>query len=1493
MAAALSVACGQPFRIATSGSQRGRDGDSAFDEGATYFEAKRYKDAIPKEQIAVKLMDLAADNAGQVDTWVLCATVGVGAQDARIFETATAREGICLLLLDWSQTSLPPLATLLGIAAEQTKDFFRVHLPGAAQAVCDAVDHIANAADFGPHSKKLLDDLHKSSMGLGLAKSVNRRWLESLFSNRILAQQLLGQFLAPGDPKALALFTRKDLEASMRRAFVGAPKNSAFVVMGDEGVGKSWLVAKAWLETRPSSMLAIATAADLQDPADLHDVEDFVIRLLIPQTGNDNTEASKTRWKRRLKNWEANPAPSNIRLTLWIDGLEQAPRFPWARWIGAAALFLEKRGCRLVVTTRSAHYGQWRNALSLEPERIVVPNWTPEELISILRSRGIDGNTLNPDVFSTLRNPRILAIAVELLDARSIVSMNELSVGRLLFEHVRQSDQTRATPLSGAEFAKTLQELAAGIVNKLKSDQLDDLRLVDTRMSERIRDASSSRIFKPLEGDPDLYTIQEDGLQLALGLWLVSALEQHLRNNRNPAQKLAAMLEPISALDMTAEVVACAVEIACLQDSCSVVVTSALLRSFVSLQNAQDPSPEALAALARKAPEAFLQALEDAALSTQHINNIDWLLLALHESRSDTHVWNAIANRVPRWLATHSLSPDQKTSSADSQGNPEKTAEERAKASAQIEKAVSALTDGERALLETHLRRNDQVDPEDLHRYAFRLLAGKPLAEFALSFVAWAFGQALNSSFFAPREEFEHLIRMNISDWTATRDALHEQTAEFLGESPSRTGAWALVAIQRATGDAADARMQRNLVEELTRDHTKFPSWRLIESYCETDPCDPSSTRGERVTQTAQRFEALQESEFRRALGVSAEDHFFLDTLPAMARFEPEAAIATIRRLAKDASQREEPGRRLAIFALLSHSAIFDDELVDAFVEVAKSIDPRAHDDVRETWVSAQYALLTALPHLDGESQLKAIRNVRGQNLLFSLLESLEPADVQTVEDSLREAVNAGDEDMQTRVLAVINYTRAPLSSAAKTLVAGLLESGRAMIRTQALGVIAKSDDSSLLRLVAESDWTSEALNPDKDVYEVFFGSTVLLKAASAGLIGAEAALDRIALSHYGRAAILFGPKVAAAVAKRVSDALILGMGFRQFPNLPDVEKQSLQPEDQTPSLVQITDVSAADEPEPAETDRDFAARQKRAQVAYREFSNDLTSANARFILTDLGFDGVASVIAERPDLVDAWVDGLIGSAEPTRRALQLFAVQLMRAIAPSHPDRALALWGAIEHLEPIVRYVTGPARIPVDRLALWHCAGLPELRARCFRQLDEASSDYAIAVEVLAAFSAGHAKEVAEYVDALLQAEEPSKIARALMVSGFSDVNSHADAVLSRFPADEQGFIGTAAAAARYAYERNAWSRHWHAVMATATDPEDFWRHSILLEKIVDGRIVLWQQNDAIGETYRRFFATVEGRIGSRIQKWDDKRRKKLFGDTIPIAAYLPAHHS
>ncbi|EIN00482.1 hypothetical protein WQE_13756 [Paraburkholderia hospita] len=53
----------------------------------------------------------------------------------------------------------------------------------------------------------------------------------------------------------------------------------------------------------------------------------------------------------------------------------------------------------------------------------------------------------------------------------------------------------------------------------------------------------------------------------------------------------------------------------------------------------------------------------------------------------------------------------------------------------------------------------------------------------------------------------------------------------------------------------------------------------------------------------------------------------------------------------------------------------------------------------------------------------------------------------------------------------------------------------------------------------------------------------------------------------------------------------------------------------------------------------------------------------------------------------------------------------------------------------------------------------------------------------------------------------------------------------------DKSGFLHDAYKAPSYALERHQWSRYWARQIQIASTPVDFWRASVLLAKIVDGR--------------------------------------------------------
>ena len=170
--AALSEIAGQPFRLASSGSQRGRDGESSFDAGAIYFEAKLYSGRLPKDPVLSRITEAGLGVRGHnVDVWVLASTQEVSAQHCELYRLAAERLGMGLLLLDWSHLSLPPLAVALAAGSEGTSGFFarQPNAGSSLQAVTRILDAITKHRGYRDYADKLRAKACSPAIGVSLA----------------------------------------------------------------------------------------------------------------------------------------------------------------------------------------------------------------------------------------------------------------------------------------------------------------------------------------------------------------------------------------------------------------------------------------------------------------------------------------------------------------------------------------------------------------------------------------------------------------------------------------------------------------------------------------------------------------------------------------------------------------------------------------------------------------------------------------------------------------------------------------------------------------------------------------------------------------------------------------------------------------------------------------------------------------------------------------------------------------------------------------------------------------------------------------------------------------------------------------------------------------------------------------------------------------------------------------------------------------------------
>lgn len=223
LAAALTEIAGVPFRLAGSGSQFGLDGKAAYETDGVCFEGKRYDGDIPRTEVLAKIADLSIRDTSYTDLWVLGATTEVKTQLVDEVRALARKDGVAVLILDWTDTGLPPLAAALAMARTAAAKFLKDHLNSHAlqDKGIAALTAIGESKDFTTSAARILAKVKEPTIGISIAGRANIDWLAGVFSSRKLARRFLGQPLSPGERPAGELAGRDALAGKLKPFLTG------------------------------------------------------------------------------------------------------------------------------------------------------------------------------------------------------------------------------------------------------------------------------------------------------------------------------------------------------------------------------------------------------------------------------------------------------------------------------------------------------------------------------------------------------------------------------------------------------------------------------------------------------------------------------------------------------------------------------------------------------------------------------------------------------------------------------------------------------------------------------------------------------------------------------------------------------------------------------------------------------------------------------------------------------------------------------------------------------------------------------------------------------------------------------------------------------------------------------------------------------------------------------------------------------------------------
>ena len=544
------------------------------------------------------------------------------------------------------------------MASAKVQDFLRNHTeaPKSLTKVEDALAAVENAPSFNGHAERIRAILRDPTLGMATARQTNAKWLTDTFSSKQLARERFRQPLSPSDAANGSVLHRENLVAELHPFLTGEPNRRILYVIGGEGNGKSWLVAQSWswLSVEEKPLMVILNPNAFADTAEQNDVQELLISALIEQTGYHVRDTMREKWSKILDRWREHPA-ERLRLAVFIDGLNQRPEKDWARVAEKFASELDQIGGQLIVTVRTQYNrDRVQRRLSRDHKEVEIPEWTEQERDRILAGRGIIATNLQPKVAASLLNPRLLGIALELLEGDDLAGLEELSVNRLLFEHIRANEQDAPVQQSANEFVLRLQNHANEVISRISSSHGDDPTVFDYDLQA----VAEGRFYRTVEGYPSRYKLDEDGLILALGFAVIDRLYSASHSDRDLDEAVEEIIEPIAALDRTANVVLAALTVTCL-DNVDPKIAATLIRVFADLQNPDVNEFNPFARLARICPSPFTEAAHSLCLSGGHQNNFDWVQEALMLAREDENAWKIIFKEIQTWLSYYSLAPER------------------------------------------------------------------------------------------------------------------------------------------------------------------------------------------------------------------------------------------------------------------------------------------------------------------------------------------------------------------------------------------------------------------------------------------------------------------------------------------------------------------------------------------------------------------------------------------------------------------------------------------------------------------------------------------------------------------------------------------------------------------------------------------------------------------------------------------------------------------
>ncbi|MYB55749.1 MAG: hypothetical protein F4X51_05100 [Gemmatimonadetes bacterium] len=660
-AALLSRLLDVPIVVSRSGFQHGGDAGTAGQQGRRLrIECKKYSDTSNlNERELLGEIDQALERDQALEAWILVATRTVPEQLQQSLVLKGERVGVPIVIIDWLDHEIAPLAALCAVAPDVVEEQFSKEAGEATRALQPI---------SGQAIERLQRDLQSWCLGYDALLTLSHKCLDEIWHSPSESKVKLGQNAAGGAQKNKV--KRSTVHEALNTWWNGPVHNDVPVaVVGLEGSGKTWATLDWLIDKRDEQpiVLVIPSSAVVAGH-----VSEISVKQILADRFYEMSEGIRDRehWLRRLENLLKRPTDEGPVLTVFFDGLNQEPSVQWQQLLMVLQGKPFAKQVRVIVSTRTHYYedrlSEFRG-LEDSAERVDVGPYDTapgSELDQMLAFENLTQDDLHPGVIEWACKPRLFELVVRF--RKELVEADQVTVHRLLWEYGRDFFGIRASKsFSENEWRGWLKEIAQQHRNGI--EKYSERTLVETVARH---DLSENQVYARLSDiiDGRFATRDSSGnLQItpavvahALGAALLNDLNQESSPNlENLNSKLEEWFDPISGLDERAEILRAAVSILVEQGrAAESPVPGVLITAWLQSQNVSDEHRQELADLAPNFPDALLDTIEHSD-SYVYDSARFWAVNALRNiPREDTAAFTKIIERTRRWMSIVSRDVD-------------------------------------------------------------------------------------------------------------------------------------------------------------------------------------------------------------------------------------------------------------------------------------------------------------------------------------------------------------------------------------------------------------------------------------------------------------------------------------------------------------------------------------------------------------------------------------------------------------------------------------------------------------------------------------------------------------------------------------------------------------------------------------------------------------------------------------------------------------------